>query len=228
MPFLNGIFGGNTAGAQGGYQSALLQAIGAQNAVNTLTPQYQKAEDRYKTNYYDPYTSAGTDALDMYQNALGLKGPGGNKTAQSAFQVGPGYQFALDQGIQALDRSAAGKGLYGSGSNAMALQQFGQGLANQEYGNWLNALAGLGNTGLTAASGQTQRQGQLAGIDTGLGNAIGGIYSGLGQNAGKAISEGQIADAASNAQGTGNFFSALLGGANLGPKFFQTPVSKPT
>lgn len=218
MPFLGGVFGGNSAGSQGGFMSALLQAAGAQNAVNALTPQYQKAEDRYATNYYDPYTSAGTDALGMYQNALGLNGAQGNQTAQNAFKVGPGYQFAMDQGIQALDRSAAGRGMYGSGNNAMELTQFGQGLANQEYGNWLNSLAGLGNAGLTSAAGQTQRQGQLAGIDTGLGNAIGSIYSGLGKNAGNAISEGMIADAASNAAGGANFFSALLGGANLGLK----------
>lgn len=221
MPFMGGIFGGNTAGAQGGMQSALLQAIAAQNAINTLTPQYAKAEERYKTNYYDPYTSAGTGALDMYQNALGLKGPEGNKTATGAFQAGPGYQFAMDQGIQALDRSAAGRGLYGSGNNAMALTQFGQGLANQEYGNWLNALAGLGNTGLTAAAGQTQRQGQLAGIDTGLGNAIAGVTTDLGKSAGKSIYDGQMADAASNAAAGGNLFSALLGGANLGLKAYQ-------
>jgi hypothetical protein len=224
MPMLGGIFGGNTAGGQAGMQSALLQAIAAQNAINTLTPQYAKAEQRFDKNYYDPYTSAGAGALDMYQNALGLKGPEGNRTAQNAFQVGPGYQFAMDQGIQALDRSAAGRGLYGSGNNAMALTQFGQSLANQEYGNWLNALSGLGNTGLTAAAGQTQRQGQLAGIDTGLGNAIAGVTTDLGKSAGKSMYEGQMADAAANATAGGNLFSALLGGANLGGKLYYGRV----
>ncbi len=220
MAFLGGLFGGNTAGSQAGYQNALLQALGAQQAEGALRPAYETAKKEFATNYYDPYTAAGTGALGMYQNALGLNGPQGNETAQNAFKVGPGYQWQFDQGMQALDRSAAGKGLFGSGNNAIALTKYGQGLANQEYNNWLANLANLGNSGLTAAAGQTNRQGALAGIDTGLGNALAGIYSNLGQNTGKSMQEGQMADAASNAAGAGNLFSALLGGANLGIKAY--------
>lgn len=220
MAFLGGVFGGNTQGSQSGMQNALLQAIASGQAQGALNTNYGNAKGEYATNYYDPYSQAGTGALGMYQNALGLNGAQGNQTAQNAFKVGPSYQFAMDQGIQALDRSAAGRGMYGSGNNAIALQQYGQGLANQEYNNWLSGLSGLSNTGLTAAAGQTNRQGQLAGIDTGLGNALAGAITGAAQQGGKSMQEGQMADAASNAAGGANIFSALLGGANLGLKAY--------
>jgi hypothetical protein len=110
--------------------------------------------------------------------------------------------------------------MYGSGNNAIALTKYGQGVADQEYSNWLNSLSGLGNTGLQAAGGQLQRQGALAGIDTGLGSNIANTIIGAATNAGQGIVEGQRADAAANAAGAGNLFSALLGGANLGAKYF--------
>ena len=100
----------------------------------------------------------------------------------------------------------------------MALNQYGQGLANQDYGNWLSRLQGLGAQGPTAAAGQTGRQGSLAGIDTGLGNAQAGVWNNLTNNVTNGYTQGQQADAASNAQGGANLFSALLGGANLGLK----------
>ena len=79
-------------------------------------------------------------------------------------------------------------------------------------------MQGLGAQGLTAAAGQTGRQGSLAGIDKGLGNASAGIWSNLGNNVGNETMQGQMSDAAANSQGGANLFSALLGGANLGLK----------
>ena len=220
-----GLFGGSTSGAQGGMQNALLQMIAAGQAQGQLTDQYGKAEKRFDTNYFDPYTSAGGDALSMYRNALGLGGPQGNQAAVGAFQTGPGYDFAQKQGIQALDRSAAGRGMFGSGNNAIALQEYGQGLANQEYGNWLSRLQGLGAQGLEGAQGQFQRQGALAGIDTGLGTNLANVITGAAKTGGEGIMEGQRADAAANAQGQSNLFSALLGGANLGAKAYYGPAA---
>lgn len=220
-----GIFGGNTAGAQSGFQNALLQMIASQQAQDVLAPAYNTAKAEYGTNYYEPYSTAGASALDMYKKGLGLGGPQGTLEAQNTFKTGPGYDFALGQGVQALDRSAAGKGMFGSGNNAIALTNYGQGAANQEYDNWLARLQGLGQTGLTAAAGQTGRQGALAGLDTGLGNAQAGIITGTAQNAGNAISQGQMADQQANMQGQSNLFSAILGGANLGAKAYFGPAS---
>ena len=47
----------------------------------------------------------------------------------------PGYQFRLQQGVNALDKSASSKGLLQSGAQAKAITGYGQNLASQEYQN---------------------------------------------------------------------------------------------
>ena len=44
---------------------------------------------------------------DMYMNSLGLNGAAGNTAATNAFQAGPGYQFQMDQGLDAINRQRA-------------------------------------------------------------------------------------------------------------------------
>jgi hypothetical protein len=53
--------------------------------------------------------------------------------SQVNVQQDPGYQFRLDQGLQALQRSQAATGITG-GAAAKAAMEYGQGLGSQEYG----------------------------------------------------------------------------------------------
>lgn len=71
----------------------------------------------------------------------------------SSFKESPDYQFAFDQGLQGLDRSAAARGSLYSGGHSADLMKFGQGLASQNYNQFYNRLAGLSGTGQTTASG---------------------------------------------------------------------------
>jgi hypothetical protein len=221
------IFGNNTGGTQAATQAALLQQIAATQANGDLQTAANKATADFATNYYDPYSATGTNANTMYANALGLNGPTGNTTATNAFQVSPGYNFALQQGTQALDRSAAGGGTFGSGNAAIALDQYGQGLANQQYGNWLTNLQGLGQQGLAAATGQTGREQSLANIQTGLGQNQANVITGAATNAANGLTAGANADMSANLQGQSNLFSALLGGANLGAKLYSPTPNTP-
>ena len=104
-------------------------------------------------------------------------------TAAEAAQT-PGYQFALGQGLQALDRGAAARGNLLTGGTMEAEQQYGQGLASQTYqqtfnnaltqyqqaynqfqqgqANTYNRLAGLAGTGQVSAGQLGQEGGQAA------------------------------------------------------------------
>lgn len=113
---------------------------------------------------YQPWVDSGTAANTMYSNALGLNGTEGNAAATGAFQTGPGYQFALDQGTQAALRGASAGGMLNSGNTLTALSQYGQGLANQEFGGWLDRLSGVSSQGLNAASGQASQYGNLSNL----------------------------------------------------------------
>ncbi len=218
MAFLGGALGGGG----GQIDQAVANAgqsdwTGAQlNSDSYWTGQHNALqhfiESGYGNDYYSPYSTTGAAANQMYGNALGLNGAQGNQAARQAFQTSPGYEFATGQGIQALDRSAAGAGMFGSGNAAMALNDYGQGMANQQYGNWLQGLSGLNNQGLAAATGQTARQGALANIEQWAagGAAQGNLAAALanGQN----IMQGGIASAQANMQGGAN----LLGGITSG------------
>ncbi|WP_421445677.1 hypothetical protein [Agrobacterium tumefaciens] len=113
---------------------------------------------------YEPWVTSGGAANTMYGNALGLNGSDGNAAATGSFQAGPGYQFAMDQGTQAALRGASAGGMLNSGNTLTALSQYGQGLANQEYGSWLDRLSGVSSQGLNAASGQASQYGNLSNL----------------------------------------------------------------
>lgn len=86
-------------------------------------------------------------------------------TPGSQFQPDdPSYQFRLQQGQQATERSLAAKGLLNSGNAAIELQNYGQQAASQEYGAQFNRLVqGLGAVSSTYDS-QMNRLMQMAGV----------------------------------------------------------------
>ena len=75
----------------------------------------------------------------------------------------PGFQFQMQQGSEAVARQMAASGFLGSGNEATALTQYGQGLAQSFYGQQANLLASL--AGLQAPSSPSQ----LTGAATGAG-----------------------------------------------------------
>lgn len=85
------------------------------------------------------------------------------------FEASPGYKFALDQGQAAIDGSAAARGNVFSGATLKAQQEFGTGLAQQEYGNFLNRLTGQASQGQAAAGNIATAGSNYA---SGAGNAL--------------------------------------------------------
>lgn len=106
----------------------------------------------------------------------------------SAFYNSPDYQFALQQGNQAVQRTAAAGGRLASGNTLAAADQYSQGLATQNYQNYLSGvrnLAGLGPAATGAANQSTYNTGQsVADTQVGMGAArasgIAGMYNGIG------------------------------------------------
>lgn len=138
--------------------SGLIQSNAAKKSAKAQTKAaeadlaFQKEQAAKSEARLAPFVSAGTGALGVYQDSLGLNGASGNARTVNAFQVGPGYQFALGEGVKAMDRSAAARGGLFSGAYSKELTRYGQGVANQEYGNWQNQLYGLTSLGQNAAA----------------------------------------------------------------------------
>ena len=141
----------------------------------------------------DPFYRAGQSGQDAYMFNMGL---GPRPEGYAGFQQTPGYQFQMDQGTQAVNAMAGARGGLNSGRTLQDLNRFGQGLANQEFGGYMNRLAGLTDMGMGAAGMQaTASQNAAAGVSNalaargnaqaagsiGVGNAIsGGINNALG------------------------------------------------
>ena len=105
----------------------------------------------YDTNRADqqPWRDAGLGALGQLSSLYGL---GGQAPDFSGFYNSPGYQFGLDQGVQALDRSAASRGRLRSGAQDMAITRYGQDYGSTKFGEYANRLAGLAGVGQSATN----------------------------------------------------------------------------
>ncbi len=97
----------------------------------------------------NPWVSSGRAAQNQYMAQLGLgQGPVFDVTTL------PGYQRALDQGLESVNRGAAGTGMLMSGSRMKGLQDRGQDIFGQYYGDYMNRLSGLNQMGMGAATQQ--------------------------------------------------------------------------
>lgn len=158
------ILGGATA------LSAVLGANAAKSAANAqagAASQGSEVQERIfqqQREDTEPWRLVGQNALARLADSLGILSP------DMKFQETPGYQFAFDEGMRAVENSAAARGTRLSGNQLRALTQYGQGMANQEYGNWLNRLAAASGTGQTAV-GQTNAAG--ANYASNMANLIG-------------------------------------------------------
>lgn len=68
------------------------------------------------------------------------------------FFASPDYQFALRQGQQSVENSAAARGGLYSGNALRAITDYGQGMASQQLNTYANRLAGIAGVGQVAAT----------------------------------------------------------------------------
>ncbi len=151
-----------------------------------------------------PFIESGGLALEALLSELGLgEAPIIDGERFAGFQESPGFKFAFQKGVDAVDASAAAGGSLFSGSTLEDLTKFGQGFAAQGRGTFLDRLQGLVNAGQVGvgqvsgagsqfASGGSQTiegigNAQAAGI-IGKNNAfqqgLSGLTTSLGQIAG--------------------------------------------
>jgi len=125
----------------------------------------------------------------------------------SDFYNTPGYQWQLDQGKKAIERSAAARGGLASGNTLGALTKYGQGLADQTYNQYVSNLMNLMQTGQNSTNA-------LMGADMVSSGRIADSYNTIGN---------------ANASGVANQGNALgdlfgtLGGLWAGSNRKQTP-----
>ena len=143
---------GVNAQIEAGDRAAALEAQSAADQLKLQREIWEKQQADYK-----PYLEQGQYGI----NTLGaLMRP--NADTSAILKNDPSYQFRLKQGQQQLDRSSAARGMGYSGAQIKAAQDYGQGMASTEFGNYYNRLAGLAQGGQQAAGSMAQAGGQYA------------------------------------------------------------------
>ena len=185
---------------------------------NMLRFSEENRNGRYNTNY-GPRTTTRTrfdvggnifdsrDAATEYANANPTGG-----TEYQGFQATPGYDFRLNQGLDAVEASAATRGGINSGATLQALNQYGQDYASGEYNNYINRLTGLASSGQNAAGQQAAAGSNFA---TGASNAL--AAGGNAQSAGYIGQANAINAGIGNTIGAFQYQNALAGGGATGP-----------
>ena len=164
----------------GAQTAAGAQENAAQTAANTQLSMYNTTNANLA-----PFRNIGNQAATQLSGSLAsLTSP--ITMDESTLENTPGYQFNLTQGERAVTNSSAARGLGSSGAALKGATTFATGLADSTYQNQFqnavtnqtnayNRLAGLVNTGETAAAGgaapATAAAGQIGTAATNAGNA---------------------------------------------------------
>lgn len=207
-----------------GIRAAEIQREIANATIAEQRRQFNRTEQLQK-----PWYEAGRNALTQLAPLVSNYTPFG----MEQFEADPGYSFRMDEGMKALERSAAARGGLLSGGMMKGIQRFGQGLASDEYTNAfnryqternakLNPLQSLAGVGQTTAqqigqAGQTMAN-NIGQTNQAMGTNLGNIYTSTASNAGNAIT-GAAQARASGYVGQAN---ALTSALNTGLNYYQS------
>ena len=222
------------AGVYGAQNAAEAQQNADNSAINT-----QQSTMGNINNIWSTQQNLGQGAQTALGTALGTNG---QPMDPSTFYNQPGYQFAVQQGTQAIQRQAASMGNAYTPNTAEAVGQYVTGTASQNYNTYIQQLMGAAGLGSTANQGlqtgqqttgsnisqlqQNIGQAQASGV-SGAANAVGGLFgvNGAGTSligaAGKALAGGSMGGGGS-AGGVGN---GGIGGTGFNAS--GNPVSQP-
>lgn len=200
-----GAVGGAYLSSQAQKGAASANASAVNNALD-----YSKQVYGTEQGQLQPYINTGQNALYSLSSLYGLgNGPNGQGSGATAaynnFTQTPSYQFPLQQGELAANRGLAATGLSGSGAQAKALTQYGQGYASSNFNSYIGQLANLAGLGQQSITGLAA---------TGVGSADQQLKGqmDIGQNNGASI----LGQAGSINQGIGQVIGAF-GGSNNNP-----------
>lgn len=189
--------------------SAYMSSEAAQNGADTMADASRASSaaqlEMYNQTRADqaPWRAAGSQALGQIQNDPSFQ----HSFNMSDFQKDPGYDFRMQQGQQAIERSAAARGGLNSGATMKALDRYSQGAASDEYQNAYNRYS----------SDQTNRFNRLSSI-AGLGQTANANTGAAGTATAAAIGQNNMgaanAQAAAGMATSNAYGNALNTGAN--------------
>lgn len=139
------------------------------------------------------YLDLGKLGADRYADAMGLNGADGTTRAQDSFRAGPGYQFAMDQGLDAVARKGSAMGRLDSGNTDLDLMKYATGYADQAWDDWMNNLGEYNGMYTGGVDRDVASRGLGLDFETGLSSGYMGANNQVA--AGKEAGQGAMLDA---------------------------------
>lgn len=205
-----GLLGAGASYLGGQAQASAMESASSESAAaSNYAARLQNQQFQQTRKDQEPWRLAGERALQVIQQT-----PDFEFTAENFNQFkDPAYDFRMQEGVNALDRSAAARGRLLSGAQDRAVTRYGSDLASQEFGNAFNralttrnvnlakqqSLAGIGQsaTNIVSQAGQqtaanignimtqnAQTQGNLA---VAGGNAMANTYGNIAQSVNQGV-----------------------------------------
>lgn len=134
--------------------------LGRQDSINYFNQANAATTKAVEELEASPYTQAGNLAMQELIDFTGANPDANSADIMSRLENLPGYQFQLQQGQQAMERSLAAKGLSTSGNALAAATEYGQGYAQNAYQGHLQNLSTI--AGLSSPFQQALTQSRLA------------------------------------------------------------------
>ncbi len=153
---------------------------------------------------YSPYMDAGKNSLSTLMGQYGSLINDPSKTLSmlgSGYQSSPGYQFQMNQGMNAANNAAAAGGMLGTPGHQNQAASIASNLANQDFMSYLAHAMGLYQTGLNGMGGINQ-------MGYGAANEYGNTLANNELNKANLAFQGQANQNATNS----SLFNSLLGG----------------
>jgi hypothetical protein len=166
----------------GGAASGLGNYFGAQTAASAAKQAAALQQQRFNqaVSFEQPFMQSGQNALNLYNNAIGVNGAGAQASYYNNFQNDPGFQASVNYGLQQIQAQNAAQGWGLSGNTLAALQDYSQRALSQEYQTRLSELFQGAQLGANAANA-------LASASTASGTAQGNLNTAAGQYQGAGL-----------------------------------------
>ncbi len=194
--------------AGGAAKDALIaqQQPGLQQAYDTANTTYQQQLAQYnqQQNVYNQYAGKQATGQDISNVVNNL----------------PGMQFEQSQGINAIQNAASASGQLNSGNMLQALNQYGQGVSQKYYQNYMQNLGNLSSAGNAASQQAGQGANQLGQNVAGAYGAQGSVQANAALAAGQAMASSYLSPVANQqviqTPTTSTSSSSQSGAGNLG------------
>jgi len=218
---------------------------GFSNGMGALTAGYDASKPHLQAGIdtWQGVHDQGKAGATAYADATGANGAEGYGRAVNNFHTGPGYQFNMDEMLDAVNRSAASRGMLSSGNTTSDLMTKASGIANQEFGNYVSRLQPFLSMYTQGAQGLSGAHESMADLETGYGKDMAQMQVGradklAGVNMARAALDSDAANNRANLlldiagqiapirmqgmmagqQAAANRFGAVMGAVDLGTK----------